>query len=431
MSHVSTSRLTLGRFAPAVLLLVVGLTGGCAKVVATAGSSGGSHGGPGTGGAGGSSRGGTGAGGMGVTPDSGALADGAACQERQFTFKRKIPNVFVLVDGSGSMFDVTTALPNGRWGALRSALLPVIMGLQDQVNFGLGIFSGVIATNECPIFQTVPIAASNYDNILAQYPAGRLRPQSVALETPLSESLPMIPPFFDSAPKTGSSYVLFATDGEPDFCDNGNAVCPVDAGIAGILKLFTQGITTYVMGLSSDINAGTCPGVLQGYANAGANQDIANPCPGHGIYDECNGVAPWKAIATQTGRTTGQALVDYKATAGAAKVFAPNVSDQQSLTDTLASLFSGVKSCSFDLDALGADPIHVDTAQLDKAQVLIENVVVPLDSTNGWKINCVPLGDPACRSTQVELTGSSCTTWRMPNTENIEFKFPCEVIVPG
>jgi len=345
----------------------------------------------------------------------------------------KIPNVLVFVDGSGSMFDVAADLPSGRWGALRTALLPVIMGLQDQVNFGLAIFSGVMGSNNtCDfIFPTVPMRPSNYSAIMAAYPAGRLRDPSIALETPLSPALTMLPPMFAAAPKTGPSYVLFATDGEPDFCNNGNVVCPVDAAVAGIKQLSAQGITTIVMGLTSNIVSGTCPGVLEGYANAGAGLAIANPCGTHVASGECQGEQGWKDVATQLGRPITAPLADYVATGGGAKVYSPNVADQSSLTNTLASLFSGVKSCTFDLGNINGSSIRVDTSQLNKAEVKIENTVVPLDNANGWRINCVPAGDPACKPSQLELTGSECARWRMPMVKNIAFNFPCEIIVPG
>ena len=297
----------------------------------------------------------------------------------------------------------------------------------------------MIAENACPIFQTVPIAANNYNAISAMYPAARLRPQSVNLETPLSESLPMIPPFFAAAPKTGASYILFATDGEPDFCDNDNAVCPVDASVAQIKQLFTQNnITTYVMGLSSDLNAGTCPGVLNAYAAAGQNQPIANPCGIHVPSQECGGRPIWAALMSSLGRTGQTSAVDYVSTGSTTKVFQPNITDQTSLTDTLAAAFSGVKSCTFDLGAAG---VRIDTAQLSKAHIyfcdsLTNNVCngpheIALDPAQGWRVNCVPAGDPACKNTQVELTGQSCTDWRQPANVNIKFDFPCEVIVPG
>jgi len=406
---------------------------GCAKVAPTAQGSGGNSGGTGNS----SGTGNHGSGGSGVIPDSGT-GDGA-CQMANYQFAPKVPNVLVLVDGSGSMFQTGANLPNGAWGALRTAVLPVIQTLQltpdgqPQVDFGLGVFTGV-APSMCPIFQKVPIAPSNYPAISAMYPTGPL--STMKLETPVTQVLPMLPPLFTGAPGNGGNFVLFVTDGEPDFCNDGNTTCAVDATVAELKQLNGMGISTYVLGLSSNFNTGTCPGVLQAYANAGVNQPIATPCPGHNVYDECHAdpnSAPWATLATQLGRTTGQALVDYATTGGNGMVFAPDVTDQQALTNTLAGLFSGVKSCIFDLNNLdpGKPAIHVNTSLLSEAQILIETTPVPLDPNNGWRVNCVPTGDPNCKPTQIELTGTACASWHLATNKNITFDFPCDVIVPG
>ena len=163
------------------------------------------------------------------------------------------------------------------------------------------------------------------------------------------------------------------------------------------------------------------------------NQPIANPCGTHNASQECSGDGNWAAIASQLKRTTGQALVDYVPTGGTAQVFAPDVTDQAALTNTLAGLFSGVKSCTFDLNSIdpGKPTIKVNTSALGGARILVETTVVPLDNTNGWKVNCVPAGDPNCKPTQIELTGTACTNWSLPANKNITFDFPCDVIVPG
>jgi len=414
----------------------VSLVVGCAKVASSAEGSGGRTGaGAGTGTGNSSGTGNHGAGGGGVIPDSGMNGDGA-CQMAMYNFAPKIPNVLVLVDGSGSMFQTSASLPNGAWGALRTAVLPVIQGLQltpdgqPQIDFGLGVFTGV-APAMCPIFKTVAIAPNNYDMISSQYPTGPL--STMKLETPVTQVLPMLPPLFTNAPGNGGNYVLFVTDGEPDFCNDGNTVCPVDAVVAEIKQLNGMAITTYVIGLSSNSNASTCPDVLQAYANAGVNQPIANPCGTHNSSQECSGDTNWAALASQLKRTAGQALVDYVPTGGTAQVFKPDVTDQQALTNTLAGLFSGVKSCTFDLNSIdpAKPPIKVNTNALAGARILVETTVVPLDNTNGWKVNCVPAGDPSCKPTQIELTGTACTNWRLPANKNITFDFPCDVIVPG
>jgi len=426
------------RFQPRLLLglcaLIAPLGFACAKVAPNALGGDGGHGGVNNGtGNSSSGTGNHGGGGTGVVPDSGVNGDGP-CMVRHFKFAPRVPNVLVLVDGSGSMFQPQTGLPNGAWDALRTAVLPIVQDLQltpdgqPQIDFGLGVFTGV-APSMCPIFQTVNIAENNYATIMSMYPTGKL--SQMKLETPVTQVLPKVPPLFMGAPGNGGNYVLFVTDGEPDFCDDGNTTCPVDAVVKEIKDLNAMSITTYVIGLSSNFNTGTCPGVLQAYANAGVNQPIANPCPGHNIYDECNGNMSWKALAG--GRATGQALVDYTTTGGTAQVFTPDVTNQQALSNTLAGLFSGVKSCTFDLNNLeaGEPPLKVDTTQLGGAQILIETTVVPLDNTNGWRVNCVPAGNPMCTPSQIELTGTFCDTWRLAANKNITFNFPCGVIVPG
>ncbi len=54
--------------------------------------------------------------------------------------------------------------------------------------------------------------------------------------------------------------------------------------------------------------------------------------------------------------------------------------------------------------------------------MLIEGTAVPLDpgSANGWNMTT---------DIQLELFGSACDTWRDPNAKNIQFNFPCEIIV--
>jgi hypothetical protein len=368
-------------------------------------------------------------------------------------FKPKIPNVLVLLDGSGSMFD--TYMGTTRWDALKKAVLPIITSLETQVNFGLATFSGLMP-NMCPIFKSVPIAPMNATAITNAYPTKMtLDPSNGSmgsLQTPLTMAMPMIPPLFAAAKGDGSNYILFVTDGEPDFCDNGNVTCPVDGVIAGIQNLAAnKNITTYVIGLAAEITKSTCPGILQGYANAGQNLGIANPCPNHNIASECSGVAPWRTLATAAARPAGSPLADYVdlpagsggaggmgaggadgaggapvKVAGKAKVYEPNVADQASLTSTLAALFNGVKSCTFDLGNLNGQSIKVDLKQLAMAHVCLGKTCMggtselPQDATNGWSM---------ASATQLTLNGTACDKWRMPNNNDISFDFPCNSII--
>ena len=77
------------------------------------------------------------------------------------------------------------------------------------------------------------------------------------------------------------------------------------------------------------------------------------------------------------------------------------------------------------------DSFILNTSLLSEAQILIETTPVPLDPNNGWRVNCVPTGDPNCKPTQIELTGTACASWHLATNKNITFDFPCDVIVPG
>ena len=107
----------------------------------------------------------------------------------------------------------------------------------------------------------------------------------------------------------------------------------------------------------------------------------------------------------------------YGTTAGPTEPYRPDPNNQTQLITQLGQALAGVKSCVFDLT-----PVKVNLAQLAKASVVIEGTTVPLDmtSTNGWNMTS---------DIQLTLFGSACDTWRDPDAKNIQFNFPCEIIV--
>ena len=50
----------------------------------------------------------------------------------------------------------------------------------------------------------------------------------------------------------------------------------------------------------------------------------------------------------------------------------------------------------------------------------IEGVAIP-DGT-GWQMDS---------DTTLELIGDACATWRKPDSNTIDFQFPCGVVIPG
>ncbi|MBV9949023.1 MAG: hypothetical protein JOZ69_19395 [Myxococcales bacterium] len=380
-------------------------------------------------------------GGNGIVFSDAPAPVGDACQELEVPFTPKIPLVDVLVDRSGSMFDITRAADGGttdEWDPLRTATLAVIQSLQGQVAFGFTSYTGINPNTTpmmCPILDpplsALPIALNNFQAISAAYaPLGMPMfkaetPAQLSLEA-VSQSLlrATVSQADGGVGQPGGRYILFVTDGETDFCDDGNPVCPADAVIAEIQKLAGEGITTLILGVGSSLSNISVP-VLQSFANAGAGLPaLAPPGSAQGmplapvdVYNQCNSVTGWKQLATAAGLGAGQALGTYATTAPATKatVYSPSATDVGDLTNQIAAALKTVKSCSFDIQG----KLKVDTTNAAKGRVTINGGVVPYDPTNGWT-----LPSP----TQIDLVGTACQTWRDLGTD-IKFDFPCDAII--
>ena len=357
-----------------------------------------------------------------VDNGGGNNATDAGCQHQEVNFVPKIPTVFVLVDRSDSMFTPDNTTKVMSWDPLKAGVLSVVKQLEAQVRFGFGAFTGQQG-GMCPIFSSIAPALNNATAISDVYaPLGKVT--GAAGETPVIMVLPLLKSLLDQPGNDGDKYVLFVTDGEPDFCDNGDAKCAVDAVVAGVQKLASEGIHTIVFGLKTSISP-ISGDTLQAVANAGASLPVSTPFGAttkeQDVCYACKGVQPWLAQwATGTMpdcATVGQqTLGAYAAGTTNATVYHPDPADQDALTKQIASVVAGIKSCTFDLDG----NISVDLTQLAQASVSIEGQALPLSQENGWRMN---------NSTQVELVGSACATWNDPKNTHIDFNFPCDIIV--
>lgn len=367
-------------------------------------------------------------------PDFSSFEPGAAnsdpsrgCQQAQRTFIPQIPTVFILVDRSGSMFDENPpGSGQNAWGALRRGVLQVIAELQSDVRFGFGAFSGQGAT--CPDMPSAAPALDNAEAIAALYGSLERPPYK---DTPTLGALNAVAERLWSDPVEGAKYILFVTDGEPDYCDDGNPLCPPDS-VVGRLQRMAAGldddgvqnppIQTLVFGIDSPLST-ISPEVLAAFANAGAGQPVAplvaNPT---GIYDQCNGVPGWAADFATTGKAAirGATSGDYSPVGGTATVYRPDPNDQAELVEQIRAALAGVKSCAFDL---GGDGVQVDVSRRDLgalAHVTVDGAEVPFDATDGWHM---------LSGTTVQLEGGACERWRAPGETSIAFDFPCDVIV--
>jgi len=414
-------------------------------VTSSGGASGGVTGTGGTTSSGGTTDAGGATGSGGAPPPSDGGTTDAACQMASYAFVPMVPTVYVMVDRSGSMFDclsTTTvepscATPNDTpWVKLMNATLSVITSLQGQVRFGFAAFTGTDPAHggKCPMIDQVNPAVNNAMAISDVYTKLPFQPETTEtgkkFETPARQALDMIGAKLMADPVPGDKYILFVTDGQPDYCDDSNVLCAPDSVIGGLQALKAKGITTIVIGLQSK-TSNLPAGILQAYANAGAGENTLIPLNAtdnaNRLWDECNGLPPWKADFTLTGKAAerGATIGTYAATAGPTKAYAPDVSDQAKLVSLLGMALAGVKSCTFDLGNINGQSIKVDPTQLSAAHICLGKTCpgtgeITQDATNGWSM---------ATDTQVILNGTACTAWRMPTSVDISFDFPCKSII--
>ena len=365
--------------------------------------------------------------------------DAGACQQAEVKFEPKIPTVYMLVDRSGSMFDCISTTgtvepscmtpDDTAWVKLKSAALTVIDSLQADVRFGFASFTGTNPQNggKCPMIDQVEPSLNNHDKIKTLYDSLPFQPNTTEsgkkFETPARQALDMIGAKLLADTTPGDKYVLFVTDGQPDYCDDANSLCAPDSVIAGLQNLYGQGITTLVMGLQSKLND-LPPGILQGFANAGRGEPTVAPLRNatgttFDFYDQCFGVAGWKADLMASGKTAerGVTLGTYSDTAGPSKPSTPSSSDQAAIVSELSHALQTVKTCDFDLQG----KIKVNVAKAGDGKVLIDGTAVTYDASkaNGWHMET---------ETQLQLDGAACEKWRATGMK-INFDFPCDIIV--
>ena len=399
-------------------------TGGSSATAGASGTmgSGGTGGAVGAGGSAGGTAGTTGSAGAAGTTDPGDGGTDTVCQMAQYTFEPKIPTIYVLVDRSGSEFTSDTM---GIYFTLRSAVLEVVQQLQGEVRFGLGVFTGQApAGATCPMVNSVATDLNNYTKIAAAY-NGLGRPQFKA-ETPAAQLIiGTVKPALKADTGVGQKYMLFVTDTETDYCDDGDQLCPIDSVAYAIQDLYASGFGTFIIGLPSD-QSSYAMDALKAFANAGVGQAVAPPAQNgtpwtpSAINSQCQGRTGWKSIWTAAGRTGSVPTAGYTTPGGSATAYTPDPTNRTALVNAISAVVAGVKSCTFDLSDVGGKSIKVDTTKLAQARVIVEGTDVAQDATNGWSM---------ASQTQLVLNGTSCTSWRMPDKKNIDFRFPCGTII--
>lgn len=260
----------------------------------------------------------------------GNFPDGAVCAQQEVAAGRTTPNVVIVVDQSGSMDEDFG--DSNRWDALRDSLLAepdgFIFALQDQVIFGLALFSGDDG-GMCPILTTVPSALNNYGAIADVY-----NDEEVRNETPTGDSMNELLDELLSAPDRNDNPTIFilATDGEPDTCAQPNPQEGQPQALAAVSRAYENNIRTYVISVGEDISEAH----LTDMANAGL------------------------------GRSGGPDAEFWVA------------GDDEGLRDALGDIIGGALSCTIELEG------RIDVSQACSGRVELNGNPLPCDDPDGW-----------------------------------------------
>ncbi|HEX2875332.1 MAG TPA: vWA domain-containing protein [Polyangiaceae bacterium] len=380
-------------------------SGGNAGSAGEAGS-GGNAGASGNAGSGGwaGSAGASGMGGSAGTGGGGGTGGTGSCDGKALSWARHPSNVMLLMDRSGTMFDAN----NQPWAGVRDAVLPVIDAYDEAENVGFLSMTGEFAS--CPLFDEVAPAANNHAAISAKYNA-LVKPTKG--ESPFALALSRAKVLLEAAP-AGEKFVILVIDGQPDYCDDGNPLCPIDSVVARVQLLKAAGITTLVAGLPLTVNAvgdaNVYAAALQAYANAGVGQPTTIVGTSvSDVYFQCTGSTGWNTEFTASGKPAQQALGSYEALAGTASFTSLTPANGASLTSAFNQLFARTQSCTF--TAAGGKVSLAATGT-----VKVGGNSVPNDATNGWQLKT---------ETELELVGTACEALRAAPDVAVSIDLPC------
>lgn len=304
-----------------------------------------------------------------------AEVDANVCADIDLTTMQVVPSVVLIVDQSRSMETNDLVPGTTRWDALEEALVGpngvagagLVFDLQEQVRFGLALYSGDDTT--CPILTTIPdplsgVSTGSYADIKAAYDGAtpiRWTPTHLAMERVIDQVL--------AAPPPDPVLFILATDGQPNECASGTTDAAAPQVITQTQRAFAAGIRTYVISLAGDDAA--LQAHLDEVANAGA------------------GAAPDASPPAMS--------------------YAP--SDTTGLSDALRTIIGGALSCTVELNG------RVVPEMACMGRVELNGSALTCDGADGWRL---------IDETHIEILGAACDTLLGTPGSTLSASFPCE-----
>jgi von Willebrand factor type A domain-containing protein len=334
----------------------------------------------------------------------GGEPDSVGCSQYEIGFEALTPTALIVVDRSSSQWD---NYPNNTWEPMKQGILDVVQEVQSDIRVGVVTYTGQnggACPDLYPPMNQVTFDKNNLPSVEAALSSVDRPPYKG--ETPTAATIQQALPVLLADPSPGEKVMLLVTDGDPDFCNDPDRICAMDAVIGAVQAAYSQGVSTAVFGLK---RAELSEQHLRDVANAGSGQPVALP-PGVNSEEDLRN----RCRSNPPGSLTGT----YSPTAGNAQFFQANGTDQVALGAALDAVIFGIRSCVFDLaGAVEINPDLVGSARI----TLGDGPPLVFGDPNGWQLR---------NATQVELLGAACQQLKNPATAGIKFDFPCDVFVP-
>lgn len=343
-----------------------------------------------------------GGGGFGADEDAGAPhceanPDGSYCDCVDVPLFGDPPNLYFVLDRSGSMG------VDDRWNQVRITVASILRALGPRANFGATVFPGFGNDMCSPPVEVLPISPGD--------PAGVNGPAAKRLlsatfgtpsgGTPTAEALRFVLPKLTAT--AGKSFVILATDGGPN-C-NEAASCDVDQcqpNIDDYPGCPSAGPTNCCMPPN-----GTPASCLDGAPTLQATAALASA--GFPVY--VIGIPGSDAYANLLDQL---AVVGTTAQATSPKYYAVDAAGSKDLLGTLKKVAAKiVATCDYPLANTPANPSLVN--------VYLDDVVLPQDPVDGWKLE----------GSTVTLLGAACQRVLDGDVLGVRIVTGCPTVTPN
>ncbi|MBS2013239.1 MAG: VWA domain-containing protein [Deltaproteobacteria bacterium] len=330
-------------------------------------------------------------------PGCGKKDDGSYCDCVDVPLFTNPPNMYFVLDHSGSMAD------GEKWNAVRTVVAKILRGLGPRANYGATMYPGLAAQTCAPPVEILPISPGDP---LGQGDGPTTTKLLAATDiapfggTPTAAALRFAGSKLASA--KGKTFVILFTDGGPN-C--GSTPCTVDKCMPNIEAI--PGCPAAGPTNCCEAPEGSVEACLDGAATASAVASLK--ASGFPVYVVgIPGSVKYAALLDQLAVAGGTA----QATAGP-KYFQINSTNDSEILAVLKRISAQiVATCEFQLTEPPAAPENVN--------VYLDEVVLPADPVNGWKIE----------GAKVTLLGDACQKLLRGDVLGVRIIAGCPTVKP-